>query len=60
VAIEWHKVAAKLAQIKEAINAAEKMIGWDVVIKIERVKQLVLRACLPTHHLDPPRRYPSL
>jgi hypothetical protein len=55
VAIECRKVAAQLAQVKEAIDTAKKMICWNEAIEIERVEQLVLRACLPTHHLDTPR-----
>jgi len=30
---------AQIAQIETLINAAQKVIGWDVIFKVERVKQ---------------------
>jgi hypothetical protein len=60
VAIGGGEVAAQLAQIKEAIDAAKKMISWNEAIEIEGIEQLVLRACLLTHHLDIFRLYPFL
>jgi hypothetical protein len=33
---------AQVAQIETLINAAQKVIGWDVVFKVERVKQSLL------------------
>ena len=53
-------MAAQLAQVKEAIDTAKKMISWNVIIEIERVKQLVLHPRLPTHHLDTPSSLPLL
>jgi hypothetical protein len=35
---------AQIAQIETLINAAQKVIGWDVIFKVERVKE----AFLPT------------
>jgi hypothetical protein len=33
---------AQVAQIETPINAAQKVIGWDVIFKVERVKQSLL------------------
>lgn len=33
------EVMAQVAQIETPINAAQKVIGWDVIFKVERVKQ---------------------
>jgi hypothetical protein len=33
---------AQVAQIEALINAAQKVIGWDVIVKVERVKQSLL------------------
>jgi hypothetical protein len=33
---------AQIAQIKAPINAAQKVIGWNVIFKVERVKQPLL------------------
>jgi len=33
---------AQVAQIKTPINAAQKVIGWNVIFKVERVKQPLL------------------
>jgi hypothetical protein len=38
-AIEVGEVMAQIAQIKTLINAVQKVIGWDVIFEIERVKQ---------------------
>ena len=29
---------AQIAEIKASINAAQEVIGWDVIFKVERVK----------------------
>ena len=41
-AIEIGEVMAQVTQIETLINAAQKMIGWDVIFKVERVKQPLL------------------
>jgi len=41
-AIEIGEVMAQIAQIKTPINAAQKVIGWNVIFKVERVKQPLL------------------
>jgi hypothetical protein len=33
---------AQVVQIETLINAAQKVIGWDVIFKVERVKQSLL------------------
>jgi hypothetical protein len=33
---------AQIVQIETSINAAQKVIGWDVLFKVERVKQSLL------------------
>ena len=54
VAVERRQVVVQLAQIEEAIDAAQQVAGWNVIIEIERVEKLVLAAALPTHHPDAP------
>ena len=41
-AIEIGKVVAQVAQIETLINATQKVICWDVIFKVERVKQSFL------------------
>lgn len=41
-AIEIGEVMAQVAQIKTPINAAQKVIGWNVIFKVERVKQSLM------------------
>jgi hypothetical protein len=41
-AAEIGGVTAQVAQIETLINAAQKVIGWDVIFKVERVKQALL------------------
>jgi hypothetical protein len=38
-AIEIGEVMAQIAQVETPINAAQKVIGGDVIFKVERVKQ---------------------
>ena len=40
--LEVGEVMAQVAQIETLINAAQKVIGWDVIFKVERVKQSLL------------------
>ena len=37
--VEVGEVMAQIAQIEALINAAQQVIGWDVIFEIERVKQ---------------------
>ncbi len=41
-AIKMGEVVAQVAQIETLINAAQKVIGGDVIFKVERVKQSLL------------------
>ncbi len=41
-AVKIGEVMAQVAQIETLINAAQKVIGWDVIFKVERVKQSFL------------------
>jgi hypothetical protein len=36
------EVMAQVAQVKALTNAAQKVIVWDVIFKVERVKQPLL------------------
>ena len=36
------EVMAQVAQIEALINAAQKVIGWDVILKVEGAKQSLL------------------
>jgi hypothetical protein len=45
-------VLAQISQIKEAIDASQQVRLRDVVIEVERVKELVLSAIQSTHHDD--------
>jgi hypothetical protein len=46
---------AQIAEIKASINAAQEVIGWDVIFNVERVKQSLLSARqLPHHAANPP------
>jgi hypothetical protein len=53
VTIKRRKMTAKIAKVKELINTAQKVIAGHVFFKVERVKQIVLRA-MPTHHDETP------
>jgi len=33
---------AQIIQIETPINAAQKVTGWDVILKVKRVKQSLL------------------
>lgn len=41
-AVKIGEVMAQVTQIETLINVAQKMIGWDVIFKVERVKQPLL------------------
>lgn len=49
-AIEIGEVLAQVAQIKTSINAAQKVSGWNVIFKVERVKQSILPTRYLSHH----------
>jgi hypothetical protein len=47
-------MGAQLAEVEEAIDAAQQMAAGDVIVEIERVEESVLAATSLTHHLDAP------
>jgi hypothetical protein len=50
VAIERCQVSAQLREIEESIDAAQKMIRWNVLVEVEGIKQSVLVAAVLSHH----------
>ncbi|GAA0294136.1 hypothetical protein GCM10009086_58290 [Pseudomonas rhodesiae] len=42
LAIKIGEIMAQIAEIKASINAAQEVIGWDVIFNVERVKQPLL------------------
>lgn len=46
----------QFAQIKELIDAAEQMVGGDVIVEVEGVEQGCLRGLLTSHHCENPAR----
>src|SRR5450759_1658326 len=51
VAIERCQVSAQILQIQKSINTTQEVIGGNVVVEIERIKQWTLIAATFTHHL---------
>ena len=54
MAIKRGEISAQIRQVEKLINAAKQMIGWNVVVKVERVEQTVLIAAVVSHHLSSP------
>ena len=54
MAVERSAVAAQLAEVEEAVNAAQQVAARDVIVEIEGVEETVLVATSLTHHLDAP------
>jgi hypothetical protein len=50
MAVKPEQVLAQLAEIEEALDAAQEVIGWDVVFEIEGIEQLLLCAARSPHH----------
>lgn len=48
------EIMAQIAEIKASINAAQKVIGRDVILNVERVKQSLLSARQLSHHAANP------
>jgi len=44
-------MATQFAKVKEAVNPAQQMVKGNVCVELKGVEQLVLHACLLTHHL---------
>ena len=41
-AIEIRQVGTQVTEIKGLVDAAQEMLGWDVIFQIERVEQALL------------------
>jgi hypothetical protein len=52
VAIKRSEIGVQIGQVEKLMNAAKQMIGWDVIVKVERVEQAVLIAAVVSHHLS--------
>ena len=48
------EIMVQIAEIKASINAAQEMIGGDVIFNVERVKQSLLSARQLSHHAANP------
>jgi hypothetical protein len=49
VAVKGFKLVAERPEVQQPVNTAQKMIGGDVILDTEPVKQRFLNL-LPTHH----------
>ena len=54
MAIKRSEIGAQIRQVEKLINAAKQMIGWNVVVKVERVEQAVLIAAVVSLLLESP------
>jgi hypothetical protein len=52
VAIKRGEVRAKIGKVEKLSDAAQKMIGRNVLFEIKRVEQAVLIAAALSHHLS--------
>lgn len=52
MAIERRKVTVQIAEIEDPIDTPKQMTLRNMIVKVERVKELVLHATLMTHHVD--------
>lgn len=52
MAIERREVLAQTAEIEDPIDAPQEVILRNMIVKVERVEELVLHAALVTHHVD--------
>ena len=51
VAVERGEMLTEIAEIEEAINAAEQVIRGNVCVEVEGIEQSVLCAALLSHHV---------
>ena len=54
VTVERRQMGAQLAEVEEAIDAAQQVAAGDVIVEIEGVEKSVLATTPLTHHLDAP------
>jgi len=52
VAVERGEVLVQITEVQDLLNAAQQMITWDVIIKVEGVEESVLCTTSSTHHRD--------
>jgi hypothetical protein len=52
VTVVGRQVLAQLTQIENSIDASKQVIGRNVRVEVERVKKLILRGGLLSHHRD--------
>ncbi len=52
VAVEGSQVFAQFAEFKNLVDAAKQVVARDVIVEVEGVEELVLRAASLTHHRD--------
>ena len=50
--VERSEVFAQLVEVEKSINAAQQIVGRNVIIEVEGIKQSLLTAHLRSHHLD--------
>lgn len=50
--VEGREVLAQIAEIEEPINTAQQVVGGNVIVEVEGIKQPVLIAAVLTHHPD--------
>jgi hypothetical protein len=50
VAVERREVLAQTTEVKNPVDAAKQVVARDVIVEVEGVEQLVLRAASLTHH----------
>jgi hypothetical protein len=52
VAVEGSQVPTQITELQDPIDASQQVIPWDVIVQVEGVEELVLRAVSSTHHGD--------
>jgi hypothetical protein len=57
MAVVIGQLLAQLAQVEAMINAAEEMILWDVVFKVEGIEEPFLAIGLKPHHIKALRSF---
>lgn len=54
MAVVRREMFTKSAEVEVPINDTQEVRAWYVIIKVERIEELVLRATLMTHHDESP------
>ena len=50
--VERFEMAPQLAEIEKVVDPTQRVIRWNVLVEVERVKKSVLIAALCTHHQE--------